>query len=79
MSVEHDIGEALLLVAGHQPAEDRIAVEARIAPPHQPPGRIDQRGGAAVSDNGKIQSVIGHDRMRAGWQALIVHDATTTG
>src|ERR1051326_5493113 len=56
--VEHDVRESLLLLAGEQPAEDRIAVEARKAPPHDPGGRIDQRGGAAVAEDGEIEPVI---------------------
>ena len=58
--VEHDVGEALLLVAGEQAAEDRIAVEARKAPPHEARAGLDQRGGAAVADDGEIESVIRH-------------------
>ena len=58
--VEHDVGESLFLPAGHQPAEDRIAVEARIAPPHDPRAWIDQRGGAAVADDREIEPVIDH-------------------
>ena len=58
--VEHDVGKALLLLAGQQAAENRIAVEARIAPPHEPRGRIDQCGRASVSDDGKIKPVVFH-------------------
>ena len=42
----------------HQPAKDRIAVEARIAPPHDPRARIDQSGRAAVADDREIKAVI---------------------
>ena len=56
--VEHDVGESLLLVARQQAAEDRIAVEARKAPPHDPRRRIDQRRRAAVADDGKIEPVV---------------------
>ena len=34
--LEHDIGEALFLIARHKAREHRIAVEAREAPPDQP-------------------------------------------
>jgi hypothetical protein len=52
--VEDDVGKPLFLVAREQPAEDRIAVEAGIAPPHQTRGRIDERSRAPVADDGKI-------------------------
>ena len=55
---EHDVGEAFLLPSRHQPAEDRIAVEARIAPPHDPRARIDQGGEPAVADDAEIEAVI---------------------
>ncbi len=58
--VEHDVGEALLLLAGHQPAKDRIAVEARIAPPDNPRTWIDQGGRPPVPDDGEVQPVILH-------------------
>ena len=48
-----------------QPAEHRIAVEARIAPPHQAARRLDQRGGAAVADDGKIEPVVGPAHRRS--------------
>src|ERR1044072_3904806 len=57
-TVKHDVGEALLLVAGEQAAEHRIAVVAREAPPHDPPERIDQRDGAAVADDGEIEVLL---------------------
>ena len=41
-SVEHDVGKSLLLVAREQAAKDRIAVKARIAPPHQACRGIDR-------------------------------------
>src|SRR6202043_1756534 len=44
----------------HQPAEDRIAVEAGIAPPDEARVRIDQCGRAAVADDGEIKPVICH-------------------
>ena len=58
--VEHDVGEALLLLARQQSAEDRVAVEARIAPPDDPRARIDQCGRAPVADDGKIQPMVFH-------------------
>src|SRR6185295_15959918 len=45
-------------VAGEQPAEHRIAVEARKAPPHDSRQRIDQRESAAIADNGKIEILL---------------------
>ena len=58
--VEHDVGESLLLLARQQSAEDRIAVEARIAPPHHARAGIDQSGRSPVPDDGQIQPVILH-------------------
>ena len=58
--VEHDVGKSLFLLARHQPAEDRIAVEARIAPPDDARARIDQCGGAAVADDRQIEPMIDH-------------------
>src|SRR5262245_32728568 len=60
LALEHDVGEPLLLAAGNQPTEHRIAVVARQAPPHDSRGRIDQRRGAAIANDGKIQPVICH-------------------
>ena len=59
-SFHHDIGKSLLLVAGQQAAQNRIAVEARIAPPHDTRTGFEQRGGAPVSNEGEIESVVGH-------------------
>ena len=56
--VENDVGEALLLIAGEQPAEHGIAIETREAPPHNAAERIDQRDCAAVSDDGKIKVLL---------------------
>src|SRR5262249_41305635 len=53
--VEHDVGESLFLLAGQQPGEDRVAVEARITPPDDPGTRIDQGSRPPVADDGKIQ------------------------
>ena len=63
--VEHDVGESLLLVARQQAAEDRVAVEARKAPPHHARRGIDQRSRAAVADDGKIEPVIDHEAASA--------------
>ena len=68
--VEHDIRKSLLLVAGEQTAEDRIAVEAGIAPPHQTGGGIDERGRAPVADDGKIKPVIRHDVANASLREI---------
>ena len=68
--VEHDVGKSLLLVAREQAAEDRIAVEAGIAPPHQARGRIDERGRAPVADDGKIEPVIRHDVANASLREI---------
>src|SRR5262249_16576267 len=58
--VEHDVRKSFFFVAGKEPAEDRVAVEARVTPPHQTRRRIDERGSTPVTDNGKIKPVIGH-------------------
>src|SRR5262245_12807495 len=60
LTLEHDVGEALILAACEQPTEHRIAVVTRQAPPHDSRGRIDQRRGAPIADDGKIQPVICH-------------------
>ena len=56
--LEHDVGKSFLLLSRHQPAEDRIAVEARIAPPYDPRARIDQGGQPAVADDPQIEPMI---------------------
>ena len=63
--VEHDVGKSLLLVAREQAAEDRVAVKARIAPPHQTRRGIDERSRAPVADDGKIEPVIDHEAASA--------------
>ena len=58
--VEHDVGESFFLLAGQQSGEDRVAVEARIAPPDDPRTRIDQGSRPPVADDGKIQPMVFH-------------------
>src|SRR6516165_10083934 len=58
--VEHDVGESLFFLAGQQPGEDRVAVEARITPPDDPRTRIDQGSRPPVADDGKIQPMVFH-------------------
>src|SRR5258708_16922109 len=58
--IEHDIRKSFFFVAGKEPAEDRVAVEARIAPPHQTRRGIDERGSTPVADAGKVKPVIGN-------------------
>ena len=79
--VEHDVGESLLLLARQQSAEDRVAVETRIAPPHDPRRRIDQCGRAPVPDDGQIQSVACHHPALSPWSATIraSHERTSSG
>src|SRR5262249_6331012 len=60
LTIENNIGETLLVVAGKQSTEHRIAVVAWHTPPHDPRRRIEQRRGAAVTDDRKIESVICH-------------------
>ncbi len=57
---EHDIGKALLLVAGEKARKYRIAVESRKAPPGNARARLDQSRRASVSNERKIKSVIRH-------------------
>jgi hypothetical protein len=59
--MEHDVRKSLLLVTCEQAAEDRIAVEARIAPPHQSRSWTDERGGASIADDGKVKPMIRHE------------------
>ena len=56
--VENDVAEPLLLVAGQQAAEHRIAVETWMTPPHQSRCRFKQCCRAAVADNGEVQPEI---------------------
>ncbi len=58
--VEDDVGKTLLLAAGEQPAEDRIAVEARKAPPHDARRRVYQGRRSSIPDDGEIQSMVSH-------------------
>ena len=58
--VEHDVGKSLFFLSRNEPAEDRIAVKARIAPPDQSRAWIDQCGRSAVPDDRKVQPVICH-------------------
>src|SRR5215510_98157 len=60
LPLEHYVGEPLLLAAGEEPAEYRIAVVTRQAPPHDSRGRIDQRRSSAIANDGKIQPLICH-------------------
>src|SRR5947209_3570810 len=64
-AVEHDVGKSLLFIACNKPAEDRIAVKAREAPPHHARRGSDERGRAAVADHRKIKPVIGHEAASA--------------
>src|SRR5262249_4332102 len=59
--VEHDVGKALVLGAGDQAAEDRIAVVARRAPPDDPRLRIDQRRGPPIADPGQVEAEVPHE------------------
>ena len=58
LAVEQDVAEALLLVAGEQAREHRVAVEAREAPPHDAPARVGQRRDAAIADRGEIERFV---------------------
>src|SRR5262249_23690298 len=60
-SLEGDVRESLLFPARKQPAEDRIAVEARKTPPHDSRRGIDERSRAPVADHSEIQSVVDHE------------------
>src|SRR5262245_45625704 len=42
-AIENDVRKSFFFVAGKEPAEDRVAVEARVTPPHQTRRRIDKR------------------------------------
>jgi hypothetical protein len=59
-ALEHDIAETLLLAARQQAGKDGIAVESRIAPPHDPRRRIHQRCRASVADDREIEPKIIH-------------------
>src|SRR5262249_29767940 len=68
--VEDDIAKSLLLIVGKAPREDRIAVEARIAPPHQARFRIDERSRAPVADHRKIEPVVLHEVANASLREI---------
>ena len=68
--LEHYVGEPFFLLAGHQAAEDWVAIETRIAPPHDPRAWIDQRRGPAVADDGQIESMINHAAGLRRWTVL---------
>src|SRR5690606_13406529 len=53
LDVEH--ATPLIRLAVEQPAEDRIAVEAGQAAPHDAASRVDERSEAAVADDSKIE------------------------
>src|ERR1700722_9757279 len=59
-AVEHHVGESLLLVAGEQPGKQRIAIEARKAPPDDARRGIDERRRAPVADEREVETVVGH-------------------
>src|ERR1700724_1663015 len=69
-AVEHDVGKSLLFIACNKPAEDRIAVEARGAPPHEARRGSDERSGAAVADHRKIKPVISHEVASARFRLI---------
>src|SRR5262249_61390846 len=78
--VEHDVGKALLVVAGQKAAEDRVAVEARIAPPHQTRFRVDERSRAPVADDSEVEPVIGHEVAKASlWEMWSSQRRTSVG
>src|SRR5262249_62060873 len=78
--VEHDVGKALLVVAGQKAAEDRVAVEARIAPPHQTRLRVDERRRAPVADDSEVEPVIGHEVAKASlWEMSSSQRRTSVG
>src|SRR5512139_1753225 len=62
LTFEDDVSEALVLGAGKQTAEHRVAVIARKAPPHDPRRRFKQCRRTAISDDRKIEPVVGHSR-----------------
>src|SRR5690606_13721159 len=71
-ALEGDLAEALFLVAGEQVAEDRVAVEARRAPPDDAAERIDQRRDAAVADQAQVERlVVGAAKRRVHFDASI--------
>ena len=57
-AVENDVAKPLLLIAGQQAGENRIAVKTGITPPHQPRCRLEQSCSAAVADDGEVQPEI---------------------
>ncbi len=75
--VEQHVGEALLLVAGEQARKERIAVEARKAPPDDPRRWIDQRGRAPVADEGEVETVVRHEATLSSTRAMRSSQART--
>ena len=79
-AVEHDIAKSLFLVACQQSGKDRIAVEARIAPPYDPRQWVDQRGRSPIADNRKIEPEIVHpDFIPSRLQRSVSQSRTSCG
>ena len=62
-----------------QAAEDRVAIEARIAPPYQTRRGIDERSRAPVADHGKIEPVIDHEAASASVREICSSQRRTSG
>ena len=58
--LEDDVGETIFLGPSEQPAEHRIAVEARKAPLHDPRCRIEESSRTTIADYGEVQSIVCH-------------------
>src|SRR6185312_11522664 len=76
--VEHDVGESLVLFAGQQSREDRVAVETRITPPDDPRTRIDQGSRPSIADDGKIQPMVFHPTASPRVDAIWSNQARTS-
>ena len=58
ISIEYDVAEPDLVFSGgrlgEQAAEDRVAVQPRMAIPHDPAPPVDQRSHDAIADDGEV-------------------------
>src|SRR5262249_31488952 len=53
--------------------------ETRKAPPHQPRGRLDQRRGPPIADDGEVQAMVGHAAIPAPLEIFSSQSRTSRG
>ena len=60
LPLHRNVAEALFLIAGQKPREDRVGIEARKAPPDDASARIDQSRCAAIADDRQVEGLSLH-------------------